>query len=297
MKERYYCETLKSDVRQYCAECETCQRTKGGKRKRKVAITTMPIPKRPWESIAIDFLTGLPNCPEDEHNGILVAVCRLSGFCLLIPCIGKEGKTTSVETANLLFDRSIGMLGVPSSIYSDRDTRFTSAFWQAYTRRLGIQQCMGTGHHHNTGGSAEKKIRDVVPTTRAVLHELKLPIESWKQVLPCVEFALNNRKGSTGRSPAELVFIYPPRDLFDAIRAHPSEVPDADQRIEEMRKVISETISKLQCIKDANNKRASPAKGKRLVCYLRLITSEKRIEKGDLVFVNAAYLPKRKWIG
>lgn len=107
----------------------------------------------------------------------------------------------------------------------------------------------------------------MITTTRAILNELNLPTERWYGVLPFVEHAINARKGPTGKSPAELIYVYPPMNILERIRPNPSEVPDADARVEEAKEVIENTIKKLQCARDSSNASASPPLGNGLVCH------------------------------
>jgi len=61
-----------------------------------------PIPSKPWESISMDFLSGLPPNlrKHDEHDAIWVVVCRFSKMAIFTPCT----KTTSTsQTVDLYF--------------------------------------------------------------------------------------------------------------------------------------------------------------------------------------------------
>eukprot|EP00915_Cephaloidophora_sp_WS-2016_P009649 GHVH01013855.1.p1 GENE.GHVH01013855.1~~GHVH01013855.1.p1 ORF type:complete len:158 (+),score=7.10 GHVH01013855.1:347-820(+) len=73
-------------------------------------------------------------------------------------------------------------------------------------------------------------------------------------------------------------------NILERIRPNPSEVPDADARVEEAKEVIENTIRKLQCARDSSNASASPP-------------LDRPIKKGDCVFIDAKFLPKRKGQG
>jgi hypothetical protein len=50
----------------------------------------------------------------------------------------------------------VTLYGLPSDIVSDRDTRFTSRFWQELTKHLGIKLWMSTAFHPQTDAQTER---------------------------------------------------------------------------------------------------------------------------------------------
>lgn len=79
---------MKSDVQNYVAACDTCQRVKSDSRRPSGLLQPLPIPNQVWEDISMDFIEGLPQ--SNGYDGILVAVDRLtkyahlSQWCILI---------------------------------------------------------------------------------------------------------------------------------------------------------------------------------------------------------------------
>ncbi|GKD17282.1 putative reverse transcriptase domain-containing protein, partial [Tanacetum coccineum] len=57
--------------------------------------------------------------------------------------------------------------GVPVSIISDRDGRFTSQFWQAFQKALGTRLDMSTSYHPQTDGKSERTIQTLEDMLRA----------------------------------------------------------------------------------------------------------------------------------
>ncbi|GJW84317.1 putative reverse transcriptase domain-containing protein, partial [Tanacetum coccineum] len=57
--------------------------------------------------------------------------------------------------------------GVPISIISDRDGRFTSRFWQSMQEALGTQLDMTTAYHPQTDGQSERTIQTLKDMLRA----------------------------------------------------------------------------------------------------------------------------------
>ncbi|GJX68404.1 putative reverse transcriptase domain-containing protein [Tanacetum coccineum] len=79
--------------------------------------------------------------------------------------------------------------GVPVSIISDRDGRFTSLFWQALHKALGTRLDMSTAYHPETDGQSERTIQTLEDMLRACVLDFG---KSWDRHLPLVEFSYNN---------------------------------------------------------------------------------------------------------
>ncbi|GJW40316.1 reverse transcriptase domain-containing protein [Tanacetum coccineum] len=60
--------------------------------------------------------------------------------------------------------------GVPVSIISDRDGRFTSLFWQALHKALGTRLDMSTTYHPETDGQSERTIQTLEDMLRACVN-------------------------------------------------------------------------------------------------------------------------------
>ncbi|GKF36330.1 putative reverse transcriptase domain-containing protein, partial [Tanacetum coccineum] len=64
--------------------------------------------------------------------------------------------------------------GVPVSISSDRDSKFTSHFWKSLNEALGTQLDMSTAYHPHTDGQSERTIQTLEDMLLSRLHHLKL---------------------------------------------------------------------------------------------------------------------------
>jgi len=83
----------------------------------------------------MEFVTGLPKtvC---SHNAIWVIMDRLTKSAHFLPI----NIIFSLEKlAHLYIKEIIKLHGVPSSIISDRDPRFTSRFWDSLQKALGTK--------------------------------------------------------------------------------------------------------------------------------------------------------------
>ncbi|GJZ78519.1 putative reverse transcriptase domain-containing protein, partial [Tanacetum coccineum] len=79
--------------------------------------------------------------------------------------------TDYMETLTRLYIKEIVTRhGVPISIISDRDSHFTSRFWQSLQNALGTQLDMSTAYHPETDGQSERTIQ-----TLEDMHEARVP--------------------------------------------------------------------------------------------------------------------------
>ena len=101
------------------------------------------------------------------------------------------------------------MHGVPVSIVSDRDPRFTSQFWKSFQKAMGTQLSMSTAFHPQTDGQSEWTIQILEDMLRACVLDLK---GSWEEHLPLIEFAYNNSyQASIQMAPYEALYGRPCR--------------------------------------------------------------------------------------
>ncbi|MBW0470174.1 hypothetical protein O181_009889 [Austropuccinia psidii MF-1] len=82
-------------------------------------------PKHPWETIKMDWVTGLVSGGKQNFNACLIIV---DSFSKSMRCLPFHRKDTAMDTALLFWNKIISTCGVPKIIISDRDPKFTSEF-------------------------------------------------------------------------------------------------------------------------------------------------------------------------
>ncbi|KAE8971380.1 hypothetical protein PF005_g21085 [Phytophthora fragariae] len=143
---------------------------------------------------SMDFIFGLPPDVEDR-TGVLVFVDRFTKMVYLIPV---SDTATAAETAAHFIHCISRYHGLPESIVSDRDPRFTSPFWSSLFQLLGTKLSMSTAAHLETDGKTERVNR----VLEDVLRSYATSFASWSSFLPLAEFALNNAEHAlTGLTP------------------------------------------------------------------------------------------------
>lgn len=76
----------------------------------------------------MDFITHLPK--SGGYDAIFSIIDRFSKFARFIPICETYDAS---QIAQLFFDNWVCVYGMPKTIVSDRDTRFTSSFWKDLT--------------------------------------------------------------------------------------------------------------------------------------------------------------------
>ena len=204
IKENYWWPSMCTEIEEYVRQCHTCQVNKAKKTKPQGLLQPLPIPQRNWVHVACDFLTGLPNTVR-KHDTAYIVVDRKSKMARFIPTY----KTADAEkTAQLFCEEIYRPFGMPASITSDRDPKFTSHFWEELFTKLGTQLAMSTVRHPETDGQSEKTIQILQQYLRIFC---KYNQKDWDQLLWIAEFAYNSAyQDSTQYSPFQVVLGYQP---------------------------------------------------------------------------------------
>ncbi|GJR66890.1 reverse transcriptase domain-containing protein [Tanacetum coccineum] len=138
LKKLYWWPNMKAIIAKYVGKCLTCSRVKAECQKPSGLLIQPEIPTWKWERITIDFITKLPKI-SSGHDTIWV-----------------------IEI--------VSWHGVSISIISDRDSHFTSRFWQSMQSALGTQLDMSTTYHPKTDGQSERTIQTLKDMLRAFLY-------------------------------------------------------------------------------------------------------------------------------
>ena len=92
--------------------------------------------------------------------------------------------TFTLDEFYRLYIREIVWLrGVPVSIISNRDPKFTAHFWKSFQRAMGKQLMMSIAFHPQTDGQSERTIQVLKDMLQACVLDLK---GSWEEHFPLV---------------------------------------------------------------------------------------------------------------
>lgn len=181
----FYWKSKTRDVERYCKGCQICQRSKDARVKPFGTPEPLELPSRRWGSIATDFIVGLPPTKKG-FDSITTYVDRFSKRVHFIPT---SATASSKKVAQDFFDTIFKIHGLPDSIVSDRDPRFTANFWRELMSLCDIKTKMSTSHHPQTDGSSEITNRMIENYLRCFCSHNQ---DDWDSLLTSAEFAYNS---------------------------------------------------------------------------------------------------------
>ena len=156
MSRNYWWPGITKFIAQYVKGCDRCSRTKTYPAKPMGELVPNQIPKKVWEIITVDLITGLPD--SQGYNAIMVTVDRLSKMVHVLPT---HNTVTSEGIARLFRDHIWKHHGLPNQVISDRGPQFVSNFMRELNRLLGIETTPSTAYHPQTDGQTERANQEI----------------------------------------------------------------------------------------------------------------------------------------
>ncbi|GKA94338.1 putative reverse transcriptase domain-containing protein [Tanacetum coccineum] len=168
LRDRYWWPGMKKDIVVYVSKCLTCLKVKVEHQRPSGLLQQPEIPEWKWEGIAMNFDYKMDRLARLYQNEI------------------------------------VARHGVLISIISDRDSRFTSRFWQSMQKALRTRLDMSTAYHPQTDDQSERTIQTLEDMLRACVLDFG---RSWDVHLLLIEFSYNNSYHSSVRcAPFEALY-------------------------------------------------------------------------------------------
>ena len=187
MERLYWWKGMCEDMRQHIRNCSECQKNKtNSNQKPGGLLQPLQIPGRRWESISVDLITQLP-MTQAGNTRIVVFIDR---FSKMVHVAAVPTDFSAYDMARRYLRTIIRAQGVQREIVSDRDTLFTSAFWEELTASLGSLLARSTvltiqpqmDRQKRTNRTLEEMLRHFVSPAQ----------DDWDKHLDAAEFAINN---------------------------------------------------------------------------------------------------------
>ena len=230
IKRRVYWSGMDADIAKFVTSCDACQRNKPSQQAKMGKLMPLPVPAYPWQQVSMDLITALPRS-RSSHDAIVVFVCKLTK---MVHFAATTTNVTAPQLATLFLQNILRLHGLPESILSDRDPRFTAHFWRAFWSQLGTTLTMSTAYHPESDGQTERSNRTLEEMLRS---RINFQQNDWDEHLAAAELATNNAvQASTGFSPFYLNFGREAKLPFDHALAEllPSNNPEAADRIKRL---------------------------------------------------------------
>jgi hypothetical protein len=194
LQKRFYWPKFQQDVIKYIRSCAACS-ISNPTIKKKGLYTPLPTPENPWESISMDYMSGLPSSKQG-NDCVFVVVDRFSKMAILIAC---KKNITTTDTTNLFFEQMWVHFGIP---IFDRYNRFLNTFWSSLWSLLDTKLTKSTAFHPQTDGQTKLINRMIVHILR--MYKSK-HTHTWNESLPYVQHSYNRAlHSSTSHSPFQV---------------------------------------------------------------------------------------------
>ena len=186
------------DISEYVSKCLTCQQVKVEHQVPSGLLNPLPIPQWKWDNITMDFVSGFP-LTQRKYDTVRVIVDRLTKSAHFLSI---RLNYSMDRLAELYVSEIVRLHGIPFSIVSYCDPRFTSRFWKELQSAFGIRLNFSTAFHPQTNGQSERVIQVLEDMLQGHVLDFR---GSWDRYIPLMKFAYNNSyQSNIGMTPYEL---------------------------------------------------------------------------------------------
>jgi hypothetical protein len=190
----------------------------------------------------MDFVEGFPRV-----GGKSVILTVVDRFSKMAHFIALSHPYSASSVARVFFDNIVRLHGFPCSIVSDRDTVFTSSFWEELFKLANVRLLRSSAFHPQTDGQSEVTNRIIVMYLRCLAGDQP---RSWLQWLPWAEFCYNTSFQSALRAtPFEVVYGRPPPPLV-SYSPGSAKVAAVDQQLRDRDVFLAEIRDRLKLAQD-----------------------------------------------
>ena len=258
---------IAKDAKDFVGTCDKCQRNKQSTTRPYGFLHPLDIPSQPFTHIAMDFVGPLPR--SNGYNGILVMIDRFSSYTVLIPI---DFTIDAPGVAKAFKDYWYVHYGLPISIVSDRDPRFTGNVWTSLMKMLKVLVRLSSAFHPQTDGQLERMNKVIAQILRALVSRRQ---NDWVEHMPAVQFSINNTVNeSTGYSPAQIVYG---RDPISVIN---HQIPTLENPFS------TDFMQQLQDIHAEVYRNVQQAREKQSTHYNKRRRKAPKFQPGDKVLLN-----------
>lgn len=206
MRDLFFWKGMWDDVQAFARSCDICQKTKVDHHGPQGGLRPAHIPLRPFETVSLDLITGLPVSGVESFDAVLVIVDKLTKYALFVPT---HGTLDSPEFARLFMSKVVHVYGLPSRLIADRDPRWTSQFWREVFEHYKGILAVSSAHHPQTDGQTEIVNAQLEQMLRAYVGKDR---KAWSRFLSELAYAYNSTVHSTtNQRPDRMLMGYEPQ--------------------------------------------------------------------------------------
>ncbi|OWZ07929.1 Retrotransposon Polyprotein [Phytophthora megakarya] len=152
VREKYYWPRMSRYILRYANTCELCQHNKARQTKPPGLLQSVDIPNSRCIDITMNILVSFP-ATKDILNLIMIIVDRLTKRAKVI---ATKSTDDSNDIANVFMENYVKGHDMLKPVVSDRDTKFTSTFWQTNMTAMETQHNLASAFLSQTEGQTER---------------------------------------------------------------------------------------------------------------------------------------------
>ena len=230
-------------MERFVSTCGPCQRNKAYTARARGIPTPLEAPDGRWQAVALDLVSLAESAEGYDAVVVFTDMFTKQIFCAPVRMKG----TTAEKVAELFILHVFRTQGLPKVLLSDRDAKFTSAFWGRLFELLGTGLKFSASYHHQTNGQAERVNKTMEEALRIFVQGQP---KTWPQRLGMFEFAYNSsRHSTTGMAPFQLLYGEIPHTPASLIHGPSPRSPSATAFAEGL---MSSQLAARDAIQQAN---------------------------------------------
>lgn len=266
IQRKYNWKGIEKLTKRIISTCLICARNKPTNKKPQGKLHPLQMAKRPWSSLSVDFIVGLPI--SEGYNSIMVVVDRFTKMAEFLPC----NQNITAKGSAMIFLREIfSRHGLPDEIISDRGPQFIANFWKHLLTNLDIKPCRSSGYHPQSDGQTERVNQILEQYLRCYVPAQQ---NKWVHWLSLAQFAYNNTThSSTKVSPFVANYGFHPKGIHGSNGGVNIAADQLSSEIEQIQEFLKRNL------KNAIQSYTAKADKNR--------TETPRFSKDDLVMVRA----------
>jgi len=246
LRSAFYWPGMRHDVTAHVSGCETCIRTKSGRRKQRAPMQPSAV-GFPNHRVAMDIVGPLPKS-RAGNKYILVATDYFTKWVEIFPMENE----TAESVAKCFYKGWICVHGPPQSLHTDQGKNFDSVLVKDLCRLMQIHKTRTTPYHPQSDGLVERFNRTMGNILRAYVSPTQ---RDWDEHLPAVKYAYNTScHATTGFSPYFLMHGREARLPIHLMARIPTNVGEVHEHVEVLRnrlpsvfKLVQEKTQQQQC--------------------------------------------------
>ncbi len=227
----FYWPRMRQDVVQYVASCHACQCGKQYTARSSGIPTPVERPDGRWQVVSLDIVSVAKSSTGQDAVVVFTDLFSKQIYCCAVTLKG----TTAETVAELFLTHVYRTQGMPKILLSDKDSKFTSLFWERLFQLLGTKLKYSASYHHQSNGQVERVNKTLVEALRTFVSDKRGGIQSreWPSRLVMFEFAYNSSAhATTGYAPFELLYGEVPRTPASLEAVRPPRGPRATEMAE-----------------------------------------------------------------